>query len=246
MNASETAARQRLEALQDRLECELGAASRGIRDLARVPLTDELLADIKTCIGSNDHLAIGSGLYVLKGVMLGAGEAKLLATRTEVLPRNFMTFLISRIEQLLDHPFEPVVYDAMDWYGQFHHLYPRYRERMMKFLASTDLGCREVAMKYYLTYAEPGEVQPLLRFRNDDYAGETRPLGDWEYELRNRALDLIEKQLGRTFPRIQRNEPYAPGGRGARVIWYDWTPFLEWWLKNGGSNAAVQSSSSAR
>ncbi|GEM_PF-4128897 len=243
MTENETAAYQRLEALQVRLQREPGFMGGNIRDLAKVPISPELLADIKTCINSDDHLAIGSGLYVLKGVTLGTGEVKPLAIRVEVLPRDFLTFLTSRIEQLLDHPFEPVVYNAMDWYGQFHHLYPRYRERMLNFLASDDSGCHRVAMKYYPTYAKPGEVEPLLRFRNDDYAGETRPLGDWEYELRNRALDLIEKQLGRTFPRIQKNEPYAPAGKGARVIWYDWTPFLEWWLKNGGSDATLQSSS---
>jgi hypothetical protein len=247
MTENETAAYQRLEALQARLARELGANSRGIRDLANVPITKELLADIKTCISSEDHLAIGSGLYVLKGVMRGTGEVKPLATRVyDVLPYDFYKFLISRIEQLLDHPFNPVVYDAMDWYGQFWDRYPDYRERMLKFLASDDLGRREGAIKYYLTYAKPGEVEPLLHFRNDDYAGETRPLGDWEFELRNKALDLIEKQLDRTFPRIQRNEPYAPGGKGARVIWYDWAPFLEWWLKNGGSDAALQASSSVR
>lgn len=244
MTENETAAYQRLEALQDRLKRELGANSRGIRDLTNVPISAELLADIQTCVSSDDHLAIGSGLFVLKGLLLGVGEGKPLVTRAEVLPRSFMAFLIPRIEQLLEHSFGPVVYKAMDWYGQFHHLYPRYRERMLSFLASDDLGRREVAMKYYQTYANAGDVEPLLRFCNDDYAGETRPLGDWEYELRNRALDLIEKQLGRTFPRIQRSEPYTPGGKGACVIWYDWTPFLEWWLKNGGSGIASRSSAS--
>lgn len=243
MTEHETAAYQRLEALQHRLKREPGLMGGNIRDLAKVPISPELLADIKTCINSEDHLAIGSGLYVLKGVTLGSGEVKPLAIRVEVLPRDFLTFLISRIEQLLDHPFRPIVYRAIDWYGQFWDHYPNYRERMLKFLASDDLGQREGAMKYYLTYAKPGEVEPLLRFRHDDYAGETRPLGPWEYELRNKALDLIEKQLGCTFPRVQRSEPYAPGGKGARVIWYDWTPFLEWWLKNGGTDAALQSPS---
>ena len=127
---------------------------------------------------------------------------------------------------LLDHPVGPVVFDAIDWYGQLRDCYPNYRDRMLEFLASEDLGRRKFALRYFTTYAKQGEVEPLLRFRNDDYAGEVSHMGDWEYELRNRALEIIEKQLGKRFPRILRSEPHE----GARVTWYDWTPVLEWWL----------------
>lgn len=218
MTGNESEAYQRLETLQDQLEEQLGSKSRGIRDLAHVPLSPELLSDIKVCVSSNDHLAIVSGLYVLKGL--------LIEKAIEDLPKDFKAFLVKRIEELLDHPVGPVVFDAIDWYGQLRDCYPNYRDRMLEFLASEDLGRRKFALRYFPAYAKQGEVEPLLRFRNDDYAGEVRPMGDWEYELRNRALELVEKQLGKGFPRILRSEPHE----GTRVTWYDWAPVLEWWL----------------
>jgi hypothetical protein len=225
MTQEELEAHQRLEALQDRLERALGSASRGIRDLVHEPISRELLADIKTCIGSNDHLGISSGLYVLKGLSIERTSSD--------LPHDFKMFLIGRIVELLKHPTDSVVFDAIDWYGQLRDCYLDYREQMLEFLASADLGRRERGLRYYATYAKPGEVEPLLRFRHDDYASEVRPNGNWEYDLRNRALGLIETQLGKNFPRILRSEPYE----GAQVTWYDWTPFLEWWLKNSPAQA---------
>ncbi len=218
MTENESIAYQRLEALQDQLEKQLGSKSRGIRDLAHVPLSKELLSDIKTCVSSDDHLPIVFGLYVLKGL--------LIEKTINDLPKDFKNFLVGRIEELLNHSVGPVVFDAIDWYGQLRDSYPNYRERMLELLASEDLGRRKFALRYFLTYAKKNEVEPLLRFRNDDYAGEVRHMGDWEYELRNRALELIEKQIGKEFPRVLRSEPYD----GRRVTWYDWTPFLEWWL----------------
>lgn len=220
MTENESIAYQRLESLQDQLEGQLGSKSCGIRDLAHVPLSLELLSDVKTCVSSDDHLAIVSGLYVLKGLLIGKG--------IDDLPKDFKAFLVKRVEELLDHPIGPVAFDAIDWYGQLRDSYPNYRDRMLKFLASEDLGRRKFALRYFPTYAKQGEVEPLLRFRNDDYAGEVRPMGDWEYELRNRALELVEKQVGKGFPRIVRSEPYE----GTRVTWYDWAPVLEWWLAN--------------
>jgi hypothetical protein len=216
----EIAAYQRLEALQRQLEQQLGPKSRGVHDLAQVGLSPELLEDVQTCISSNDHLAIGSGLYVLKGL--------LIERRLRELPKGFVAFLRRRIVDLLSHPSDALVFDAIDWFGQLREFYPDYRDRMLSFLASNHPGRRAIALRYFPTYAAPGEVEPLLRFRTDDYMTELEPLGDWEYELRNRALDLIEQQVGTTFPRTVRSEPHD----GARVTWYDWTPFTEWWLKN--------------
>lgn len=214
MTESESRAYQRLEALQDQLEEQLGSRSRGIRDLTNVPVSRELLDDIRTCVGSDDHLAIITGLYVLKGLFI--------EKTIEDFPPDFKTFLVSRVEALLNHPVGPVVVNAIDWYVQLRDSYSNYRARMLGFLASEDLGRRKFALRHFLTYAKHGEIEPLLRFANDDYAGEVRPMGDWEYELRNRALELIEKQLGKGFPRILRNEPYE----GTKVTWYDWEPFL--------------------
>ena len=217
MTPTEIAAHDRLQALQDRLKHELGSESRGIKDLASVSLSKELLSDIALCIASSDHLAILQGLYVLQGVMV--------PKRFIDLPKDFSSFLVQRIEELLDHPIGPVVFTAMGWYAQYHSLYPGYRQRMLKLLASADLGRREAALRYFDTYSEPREIEPLLRFEKDDYASETRMMGDYIYVLRDQALAFIEKQLGTQFPKIRLSEPH----QGATVTWNDWRPFLQWW-----------------
>lgn len=210
----------RLQELQRGLKVKLGSASRGIRDLTHLPVTAGLLSDIEVCVASDDNLAIGTGLYVLKGLLIDKSF--------ESLPQAFRSFMVSRVGQLLNHPVDSVIFDAIDWYSQLHKYYPDFRDKMLSLLASDNLGRREVALRNFKAYANPGEIEPLLRFRNDSYAGEVRPMGDWEYELRNRAFELIESQIGRKFERTLRSEPHE----GTRVTWIDWAPFLEWWLAN--------------
>src|SRR5258708_24051510 len=95
---------------------------------------------------------------------------------------------------------------------------------MLELVASDELSRRHAALRQYDTFARPGEIEPLLRFRNDDSTSELRPLGDWEYDLRNRAFVLAEKYSGQRFPRILRAEPYE----GVKVTWFYWTPVVEW------------------
>jgi hypothetical protein len=223
MSEAGKAARQRLAALESELETRLGQSSRGILNLSTLPLSRSLLQDVGECLQSDDHLDIRMGFLVLKGLM-----ADRVITD---LPADFRSTLITRVEQLLRHSFPAVVYDAIDRLGQLRDEYPQYRERMLELLASEDTGQRRVALRYYTTYAKDVEVEPLLPFRNDTTAEEERPLGDWEYDLRNRALALIERQLGRKFKGGVLSEPYE----GGRVTWHDWRPFLEWWIRNNPS-----------
>jgi hypothetical protein len=220
MTPAEASAHGRLKRLYDELEGTLGKESRGIQNLRTVPLSADLLADIKTCIASDDHIPITFGLFILQGVMLGKKFTE--------LPKAFYTYLLKRIEGLLEHPVGPVVYKAMGWLAQHNYAFPDYRQRMLAFLAADDLGRRETALRYYESYCKLGEIEPLLRFEKDDYASESRMMGPYEYVLRDRALGLIEKQLKTTFPKLRLSEPH----QGTRVSWYDWRPFHQWWNKS--------------
>jgi len=101
----------------------------------------------------------------------------------------------------------------------FRKNYPDYREKMLALLNSDDVGEREGAIKYYETYALEGEYKPLLEFENDAHACQIGHSGDWEYELRDKALIEIEKQLGINLKKTKLRKPYE----GAIVSWYDWS-----------------------
>jgi hypothetical protein len=213
-------ARQRLESIKAELKLRFGENSRGVRDWSALPLSPGLLHDVEICIQSEEQLDIRTGFFALNGLMADRPISE--------LPAKFHSMLVHRVEQLLCHPFAGVVYDAVDWFSQLRDSFPQYRERMLQFLTSRDIGLRRAAVRYYPTYARSGEVEPLLSFRDDGCAEEISPLGDWRYALRDQALELIEKQVNHKFPAPTLSEAYE----GGKVTWRDWRPFLEWWLRN--------------
>lgn len=218
MTEGEFGAHRRLEQLQDALARQIGSFGRGLRDIAHLPLSRELLADVETCIRAQDAVVIDTGLYVLQGLVI--------ERPIEDLPAEFRDVLVARIEQLLDHPADRIAQAAINWYAQLRGAYPRYRERMLALLASTNAAQRRLALRYYETFAHAAEIRPLLHFVNDAATTELHPNGDWRYVLRDRALERIEEQLGTRFERTLRREPH----RGATVVWFDWSPVRDWLL----------------
>lgn len=205
---------QRKKAMQEQLGIRLD-----YHNLYRLGLDQELIDDLTACLESTVVLDITKGLYFLSGL--------LYKYKLDDFGSSFKSFLIRRIGELIDHSDLRVKYRTISIFAFLSSNFPDYRKIMMGFLAAEDLGLRQKALYHYETFCRAGEIEPLLRFEQDDYAGELGMLGDYFYELRDMALNKIEKQLGRSFPKRRLSQPYD----GRTVSWYDWKPFLEWWKK---------------
>jgi hypothetical protein len=138
--------------------------------------------------------------------------------------------IVRRIPELLHHKFAPVAYQTIDLLVWLKEYFPDFRDRMLRYLVSTDPGLRQRALFHYSSFCKPGEVKPLLAFEKDAYAADTGMGGSWVYELRDKALHHIERQLNRQFATQLRSEPYL----GTRVEWRDWGPFLAWYTTGHG------------
>jgi hypothetical protein len=210
---------ERLERIRMGRAVDSVHASSTIADLAKLEHSNQLLSDIQVCLSGSSQHEILTAFYVLKGLLIDTAERN--------LPEAFRQFLVSRTRELLSHASDAVAFEATDLIARMRYEIADYRELMLRQLKSDRPARRQMALKHFATYASPGEVEPLMPFREDPYAGETRPLGNWEYELRNGAFDAAERQLGIKLPRQIRSEPYE----GRRVTWIDWGPLLEIWMK---------------
>jgi hypothetical protein len=219
MTTSRKSSFQRLEDIRMGALPNESSRAANITDLKRLQLSEPLLADIQACFESIEPREVLTASYVLKGTLIGRSIGS--------LPDQFRSFLLSRVRKLIDHSSDAIVSDAVEWLAHLRSECSDYRELMLRLLASERLGHRELALKYFCTYARNREIDPLMRFRHDSYASEVRPLGDWEYVLRNRALEIAEAQLGIQLPKLVRREPYE----GSQVAWYDWAPLLEFYMK---------------
>ncbi len=100
-----------------------------------------------------------------------------------------------------------------------------YRELMLHALRDNDPLARRKALLAYHTFAKSKEFAPLEYFENDDYVTEVGMGSYLVFELRNQALETIEKVIGRTFNKTEKTGIYK--GKAA-VFWWDWEPFHGW------------------
>ncbi len=181
--------------------------------LSTITLSDELFHQICECINSEEDIYVIEGFNFLKGVMIEKDVS--------LLPEWFVSNLEKVIRRLLDSKSKSLVYTALDWFIILRNNYPDYRKIMFSFLNSPSIGKRELALKHYDSFARDEEFKPLLSFENDDFACQIGHAGDWEYELRDKALLLAEKYSGIVSEKKKLCEPYE----GARVYWLDWSNF---------------------
>jgi hypothetical protein len=206
---------QRKKAMEKKLGVEID-----YDNLYRLGLDQELTSDIIASLESSVVLDITKGFYYLSGLL---NKFKL-----DEFGPTFGSFLTKKLSELIEHPDLRVKYKAIPFYVYLSPNFPNYREKMMGFLMSKDLGLRKLALRNYESFCKPGEVEPLLQFERDDYAGEIGMLGDLFYELRDLALEKIEKQLGCSFFKKRLSELHD----GRKAYWNDWQPFKEWWHRS--------------
>jgi hypothetical protein len=96
---------------------------------------------------------------------------------------------------------------------------------MLNGLKDANPMVRKEALLAYETYRQGKDVTPLETFENDTYIAEDSMGGPLTYELRNLALETIERVIGRTFKKHEKAETLP---RGEIAYCWDWAPYHAW------------------
>lgn len=193
-----------------------------VSDIQALPLDQSLVADICDCLKSDDVPTLSTAFFFL--------DSLLQKNPGKAFGEDFFTFLVKRVRELLSHESSFVCSKALELFIWLRKNYSDYREIMLGYLASSDLGLRKIALSNFDTYSVANEISPLIRFSTDDYAAEYSMLGPMRYDLRDLALEKIESVAKIKFRLTEVTEPYD----GGMVSWYDWKLFQKWWIENQG------------
>jgi len=186
----------------------------GDAEISCVPLTKEVIADIKECLSSSEAYELKWGLTFAHG-FLGSNP-----------PEEFLNWLFIRIPEWLKHENWDVRNCSLDLFVRFRKTYENYREVMLGMLNDPEPTIRWEVLRHHKTFLQKEDIPALLRFQNDEYMSETEMNSPLIYAIRNHALTIIEDLCGKQF---RKSEKVEPGPNGLLVYWWDWAPFLEWW-----------------
>jgi hypothetical protein len=186
------------------------------RDLQGVILTAELKADILAALNSKDLTDVRVGFFF--------AEQLLNPGHDEQFENDLLTISL-RLFEGSDWGIRSNCVGVLVLLGQ---KLDNYRTLMLRALKDGDAHVRRRALCAYHTFAKPGEIEPLVVFENDDYVTEIGMGSHLIYELRNLALETIEKMIKRKFKKFEKTEVYQAKNV---VFWWDWEPFHKW--KNG-------------
>ncbi len=187
-------------------------------DVKRLQLTPDLVEDVLSSLASADVVDQQIALFFSE-VLIWPGK---------INPAHEST-LVSRIVDLGRGPTDRVKSSALKMVTRFRASVPDFRSLMMEGLSSSDPMVRKEAVLAYELYCLPKEVAPLERFEHDDYVTETAMGGPLLYELRNLALETIERVIGKNFRKAEKTEARSTG---EVAFWWDWSPYHAW--KKGG------------
>lgn len=193
-----------------------GSVGISAADIARIPLTKEVIGEIEECLSSPDVAELKWGLWFANGIL------------DSNPPQEFLNGLLPRVPVWLKHENGSVRHAALEIFVRLRNNYNDYREVMLKVLRDTDAEVRWNALKEYRTFLTREDIPTLLAFQNDRYMTETEMGSPLVYAIRNDALAVIEKLCGKPFTKTEKVEP---GEAGRMVYWWDWQPFLDWWGK---------------
>jgi hypothetical protein len=204
-----------LDKLTNRLLKPHSAMGIVVDDIRRIAVTPELVRDILACLGSSDT---GD-----QSIALLFAECLIWPDRID---KRQQEELVSWLLNQTSGDSEAVRADGTLMLVRFRSQIPNYRDIMLRRLHSPDRWVGRAALIQYESYCQPGEVEPLEIFETDDDLCE-RHMGSQalDYEYRNRALETIERVLGKTFPRIGSSEALS---NGQTAYWWDWGPYHDW------------------
>lgn len=185
-------------------------------DIARIPLTNEMIGEVEECLSNSDVAELKWGLWFANG-MLDSNP-----------PEEFLKRLLLRVPIWLKHEEWDVRNRALELFVRLRTNYKGYRETMLKMLQDPETAVRWEVLKAYRTFLTPKDIPLLLSFQNDEYMTETEMGSPLVYAIRNDALAAIEDLCGRKFKKTEKVKPVEGT---LMVYWWDWQPFLDWWGK---------------
>ncbi|QNN46311.1 hypothetical protein H9L17_14250 [Thermomonas brevis] len=189
-------------------------------DIQKLNVDSELVSALENCFSSDRQEDLS-----LAFLFLGALLEK---NKPSIFPVTFYEKLVPRVRALIQDKHSYVRYRALELFVWLRKNYSDYRTVMMENLVASDLGAKRIALANYETYANPGEVFPLVRFSTDSYAADYSMNSTQFYELRDSALQKVSDIVGINFCNERLTQPHE----GTTVSWFDWGPFLEWWEIN--------------
>ena len=151
---------------------------------------------------------------------------------------------VSKIVTLSQGTYKKIRSSCFKLLRSFHPKVSNYRNLMLEGLKDSDPTVRWEALLSYETYCYPKEVTPLEKFEHDNYCAEMNMSGPLNYELRNLALETIEKVIGENFKKTEKLE--LTDNKEVSFYW-DWTPYHKWkntWFLNGVGHQLSNFSSS--
>jgi hypothetical protein len=188
-----------------------------IEDISKIPLTEEVLADLKLALESTEFETKKVGLFFSQGLLQQQPPDPRLVPMLLVVVAD----CIRDEDGFLRNYAVPVLVLLRGYVSD-------YRTQMLTLLRDSVSAVRHSALMASETFLKPGEVAPLLPFQSDTSISETEAMGGpWRYLMRDEALYRIERLLQRDFRVHECSEV-----RNNQVIfWWDWVPFLKWWAK---------------
>jgi hypothetical protein len=189
-------------------------------DVLRLSLTPDLAEDILKCLASSDIVDQQMALFFTDSLI-----------RPGSIGQEQQRNLVAQIIRLSKATGKRVQAPSYKLLARFSSEVPDYRAMMLNGLENPDPMVRKEALLAYGSYCRAKEVAPLEAFENDSYVTETNMGGPLVYEIRNLALETIERVIGRTFQKSEKSEARASG---EVAFWWDWTPYHAWknrWFK---------------
>jgi len=184
-------------------EYKVGVSAKDLQGLA---LTDDLKADILAALSSAD----------LTDVRLGFFFAEQLVTPQQ--DSQFENDLLKISLRLYETNEWNIKSNCVSMFILLGQKLNNYRELMLRALKDGDAQVRRKSLLMYCTFAKPGEIEALEFFENDDYVTEVGMGSHLIYELRNLALETIEKVTNQKFKKFEKTDVYKAKNV---VFWWD-------------------------
>jgi hypothetical protein len=182
--------------------------------IKQLSLTAELIADILEALDSSEtvdqRFALAFAEQLLEvGTLDRAQEARFLQRLRESCTKGDGTVRAYALRLLV----------------RFHSRVADFRPLILEALKSENSGVREEALRGFEFCCHPEEFEPLEEFEHDRCFVEIAMGGPLVFELRDRALETIERVLGVSFSRTRESEDVL---NGQRASFYSWEPFHAW------------------
>jgi hypothetical protein len=191
-----------------------------VAEVQKVSVTSDLLVDIFECLESsnisdNQMALFFTEVLIPPGKLDSAQEGR----------------LIFRIEKLSRGERQQIRASCYKFLRRFYLQVPNYRNLMLQGLSDSDPMVRMEALLGFETYCKRKDTIVLENFENDSYVSETSMNGPLVYQLRNLALETIERVIRKAFEKVERTEVIS---NRDIAFWWDWAPYHKWksnWLR---------------